>query len=79
MPSAASLAANTRSLPGRWVNSVLSVSQPYSLPSANTPSISAKTPPKNGNPAISVPARDSGRNCSSPTGASSGSSAYGMT
>jgi hypothetical protein len=57
------------------VNSVFSVSQPYSLPNANTPSISAKTPPKNGKPPSSVPASDAGRNSATPPVASSGSSA----
>ena len=32
------------------MNSVFGVPHPYSLPSANTPSISAKTPPKKGKP-----------------------------
>ena len=52
--SAASLAASTRERLGPCVNSVFSVPQPYSLPSANTPSISANTPPKNGKPSSSV-------------------------
>ena len=72
--SATSFAANTWSRGGRWVKSVFSVPQPYSLPSVNTPSMSAKTPPKNGNPVAMLPTTDCGR--SSTSGCSTGLSRY---
>ena len=75
MPSAASFEPKICRRPGPWVNSDFSVSQPYSLPTANTPSISANTPPKNGKPSSRLPASDSGRNARRPPIASSGSSA----